>query len=527
MPKTDPSFNGVLQKFVRPSGEHNEVMRVEWTPSFFLVQRRVSPYQWTDVSTDSTMRASCDKTVNDLVKEFLIIEGELYRKLLSICSTITDHIATSSKLSQVRPNRMVMYFKVGQHNKLFFLCSDFLQFKAVFVPNSMPQIYNSFPDARRKKKRGEKKPKAQQQQQQLDAPSAGAGANGIMDGARAKDDLTPSAKKRESSQANALLPTRASYNEGLAAARTVSQGEPASHRASNRHHPNRMSQPDGRRMSQHDGVMVRGSMRDGVGGAGRDSVGAHGDGIQYDKKGYGLSNGPEDDDHALLGDVAYDRRYEGEFYDPSYMLDLDGSLIPDNHNAKKKLKVEKASRAHVSYYHRRQFTCCKCHMPLNEKMQRQYIMLKTVLQQWVPNPFYPTPESFFAHMSNRKYDPSGQLDFDLPRLIHMVEHDSQEKVDTGLSKIETILDDSKDPQLATDKSLIRAVVCICKGCLAEINAVIADRSRRALAKKSKRVVHKTLIGGGAVAQDGLKFPKIQTKRTLKPVLRTGIALKRS
>jgi hypothetical protein len=53
----DGGFTGVLQQFVRPREEHNNVFRISWTPDFCSVTRRVNAYPLRDAHVSPLQRA--------------------------------------------------------------------------------------------------------------------------------------------------------------------------------------------------------------------------------------------------------------------------------------------------------------------------------------------------------------------------------------------------------------------------------------------------------------------------------------
>lgn len=144
--------NGVLQRFMVPKGEFNEVIRCVWTPSACVAERRTNPRQLHDTRAPMHDRATTFE-VNDAMtylslEQHVIAPGALTARLERACRRIAMHLADlrlskiiianqhsagSAKLPRTRHTpfveNMTVYVKHGSNNRVWLLWCDRLDFQ--------------------------------------------------------------------------------------------------------------------------------------------------------------------------------------------------------------------------------------------------------------------------------------------------------------------------------------------------------------------------------------------------------------
>ena len=146
---------GILQKFVPPASEYNNMIRVTWTPAMLLVERRTSGYKLgaTRIRLDDRVQTYEVSTGLGIeVKEELIHEASSMRKVIQYtCDSIARHLAMvhgqtiagqQSRLTSMNPLqqgrrctplKMTLYFKLAGQNTLFLLCCDELKWSKLDI----------------------------------------------------------------------------------------------------------------------------------------------------------------------------------------------------------------------------------------------------------------------------------------------------------------------------------------------------------------------------------------------------------
>lgn len=119
----------VLQRFVLPRGEHNTVIRADWSPQLFMLEKRSNVSRLADRSLDMYQRAVTFEGAAHNSVASAIRQASTSARLRQSCESIAEHIAYTSKRLSL-PRRMVLFFKVDCDNNLYLLWCGFCN-----VPN--------------------------------------------------------------------------------------------------------------------------------------------------------------------------------------------------------------------------------------------------------------------------------------------------------------------------------------------------------------------------------------------------------
>lgn len=120
--------DGILQKFVEPKGDHNNMIRVLWSPKVCLLERRVNNRRLSDTKFDVYERAVTFEG-SDFLSEVTPVRGPaMVMQVHDIADAIVQHIAavTSDKM---RISRMALNFKVDDHDRLWLLFASSLRLR--------------------------------------------------------------------------------------------------------------------------------------------------------------------------------------------------------------------------------------------------------------------------------------------------------------------------------------------------------------------------------------------------------------
>lgn len=121
----------ILQAFVHPQGEHNEVFRVSWSASDDLEVERcfnslsLYSYENTAMRTATFPLAGMHKYPSTVEVD---VKGEVFpTRLKMLCENVVRHVALVSE-GNLKIHKMRLYFKLGEQNKLYLLFCDTLQY---------------------------------------------------------------------------------------------------------------------------------------------------------------------------------------------------------------------------------------------------------------------------------------------------------------------------------------------------------------------------------------------------------------
>ena len=128
-------YDGILQRFIEPKGNHNSVYKIVWSKNFCLFEKRQNKrYVW-DAKYDInerclTYEAADFYSENSKLNLFLFyflapIRGEIIpQKLMNISNAMSMHIANVT-FERIKPCRMVNNYKIDNKNRIWFLwCSS-------------------------------------------------------------------------------------------------------------------------------------------------------------------------------------------------------------------------------------------------------------------------------------------------------------------------------------------------------------------------------------------------------------------
>lgn len=88
--------NGLLQKFIRPAGAHNNTIRCVWSKQFLLTERCENKFKLNDSSKPLLERAVTFDGAEIQVSRAPLRGKTLERQLNMLCESLVDHINTVS-----------------------------------------------------------------------------------------------------------------------------------------------------------------------------------------------------------------------------------------------------------------------------------------------------------------------------------------------------------------------------------------------------------------------------------------------
>eukprot|EP00927_Polykrikos_kofoidii_P032358 TRINITY_DN27599_c0_g1_i1.p1 TRINITY_DN27599_c0_g1~~TRINITY_DN27599_c0_g1_i1.p1 ORF type:complete len:963 (-),score=181.19 TRINITY_DN27599_c0_g1_i1:208-3024(-) len=112
--------DGILQKFVEPSGDRNNMVRALWSPKVCLLERRVNRLRLSDTRYDVYERAVTFEGP-DVHSEVTPVRGNaLMNKVQQVADSIVEHVAAVTH-DRVRLSRIALNFKVDDRDRLWLL----------------------------------------------------------------------------------------------------------------------------------------------------------------------------------------------------------------------------------------------------------------------------------------------------------------------------------------------------------------------------------------------------------------------
>jgi len=120
--------DGILQKFVEPKGDHNNMIRVLWSPKVCLLERRVNNKRLSDTKYDVYERAVTFEG-SEFLSEVTPVRGPtMVMQVHDIADAIVQHIAAVTG-DRMKISRMALNFKVDERDRLWLLFASSLRLR--------------------------------------------------------------------------------------------------------------------------------------------------------------------------------------------------------------------------------------------------------------------------------------------------------------------------------------------------------------------------------------------------------------
>lgn len=120
--------DGILQKFVEPKGDRNNMIRVLWSPKVCLLERRVNNKKLSDTKYDVYERAVTFEG-SDFLSEVTPVRGPtMVMQVHDIADGIVQHIAAVTG-DKMQISRMALNFKVDDRDRLWLLFASSLRLR--------------------------------------------------------------------------------------------------------------------------------------------------------------------------------------------------------------------------------------------------------------------------------------------------------------------------------------------------------------------------------------------------------------
>ena len=113
-------FDGMLQKFIDPKGDNNDMYRVIWTPNKCLVEKKVNLKPLFDKRYDIYERAVTYEGEEFHCQTMRVKGNRVIHRLEEIAKSIQEHVFTVSG-GREKPSRMVLHFKQDYKDQLWLL----------------------------------------------------------------------------------------------------------------------------------------------------------------------------------------------------------------------------------------------------------------------------------------------------------------------------------------------------------------------------------------------------------------------
>eukprot|EP00906_Rhabdomonas_costata_P015025 RCo021550 len=104
---------GLLQKFVIPKGDHNEMIQAIWSPRLCMVNKRVNRHFLSDKNRPGNDRCITYEGPTHFTEEALTASA-VRKKIEDVCLSVVDHFKIVEHYYQL--SRMVLYFKEGRES---------------------------------------------------------------------------------------------------------------------------------------------------------------------------------------------------------------------------------------------------------------------------------------------------------------------------------------------------------------------------------------------------------------------------
>lgn len=112
--------DGILQRFVEPKGDHNNMIRVLWSPKVCLLERRINRRKMSDTKYDVYERAVTFEGP-DFLSEVTPVRGpSMTMQVHDVADSIVQHIAAVTG-DKMKISRMALNFKVDDRDRLWLL----------------------------------------------------------------------------------------------------------------------------------------------------------------------------------------------------------------------------------------------------------------------------------------------------------------------------------------------------------------------------------------------------------------------
>eukprot|EP00736_Rhodelphis_marinus_P010634 Rmarinus@m.20610 len=132
----EKKYNGIIQRFVDPKGTKQAVIRATWSPHVCLLERRVNHKKLADTKFDMHARAVTFDG-DEFYSESAPFQGDSVANAIeSMIRLMVEHILSVSRGIEI--SRLVLYFKVDDQNRFWFLWCSSLRVHHVFVDRMMP-----------------------------------------------------------------------------------------------------------------------------------------------------------------------------------------------------------------------------------------------------------------------------------------------------------------------------------------------------------------------------------------------------
>eukprot|EP00747_Dinoflagellata_sp_TGD_P211710 gnl/TRDRNA2_/TRDRNA2_84911_c0_seq1.p1 gnl/TRDRNA2_/TRDRNA2_84911_c0~~gnl/TRDRNA2_/TRDRNA2_84911_c0_seq1.p1 ORF type:complete len:828 (+),score=147.93 gnl/TRDRNA2_/TRDRNA2_84911_c0_seq1:79-2562(+) len=127
--------DGILQRFVEPKGDHNNMVRALWSPKVCLLERRVNRVRLSDTRYDVYERAVTFEGP-DFHSEIMPVRGPgLATKVHEIADSIVQHVAAVTN-DTTKVSRMALNFKVDENDRLWLLFASSVRLHDEFEARS-------------------------------------------------------------------------------------------------------------------------------------------------------------------------------------------------------------------------------------------------------------------------------------------------------------------------------------------------------------------------------------------------------
>eukprot|EP01006_Ploeotia_vitrea_P032638 TRINITY_DN64817_c0_g1_i1.p1 TRINITY_DN64817_c0_g1~~TRINITY_DN64817_c0_g1_i1.p1 ORF type:complete len:904 (+),score=85.40 TRINITY_DN64817_c0_g1_i1:89-2800(+) len=108
-----PTQQGLLQKFILPRGNYNEMVQAIWSPGFTLVNKRVNRHKLNDRHCPRTQKAITYEGATHYTEEAMCAPA-VRKRVDEVCVSFVEHFKSVEHHYSI--SRMVMYFKEDRRN---------------------------------------------------------------------------------------------------------------------------------------------------------------------------------------------------------------------------------------------------------------------------------------------------------------------------------------------------------------------------------------------------------------------------
>merc|ERR1719181_1917717 len=120
--------DGILQKFVEPKGDQNNMIRVLWSPKVCLLERRVNKRRLSDTKLDVYERAVTFEG-SDFLSEVTPVRGpSMVMQVHDVADTIVQHVAAVTG-DKMKISRMALNFKADDKDRLWLLFASSIRLR--------------------------------------------------------------------------------------------------------------------------------------------------------------------------------------------------------------------------------------------------------------------------------------------------------------------------------------------------------------------------------------------------------------